>query len=60
MCENSVEVRCNDCIADINAFAFSPLNLSKPLIFRIVKYAKVTEVNRQSVNFKENQPKQVR
>ena len=33
-------------IADINAFAFSPLNLSNPLIFRIVKYAKVTEVNR--------------
>ena len=31
---------------DINAFAFSPLNLSNPLIFRIVKYAKVTEVNR--------------
>ena len=33
-------------IADINAFAFSPLNLSNPLIFRIVKYAKVKEVNR--------------
>ena len=32
-------------IADINAFAFSPLNLSNPLIFQIVKYAKVTEVN---------------
>ena len=31
---------------DINAFAFSPLHLSSPLIFRIVKYAKVTEVNR--------------
>ena len=31
---------------DINAFAFSPLNLSNPLIFRIIKYAKVTEVNR--------------
>ena len=31
---------------DINAFAFSPLNLSNPLIFRIVKYAKVAEVNR--------------
>ena len=33
-------------LADINAFAFSPLNLSNPLIFRIVKYAKVMEVNR--------------
>ena len=32
-------------LADINAFAFSPLNLSNQLIFRIVKYAKVTEVN---------------
>ena len=31
---------------DFNAFAFSPLKLSNPLIFRIVKYAKVTEVNR--------------
>ena len=31
---------------DINAFAFSPLNLSNSLIFRIVKYAKVTKVNR--------------
>ena len=31
---------------DINAFAFSPLNLSNPLIFGIVKYAKVTKVNR--------------
>ena len=35
---------------DINAFVFSPLNLSNPLIFQIVKYAKVTEVNRYSVN----------
>ena len=32
-------------LADINAFAFSPLNLSNPLILRIVKYAKVTKVN---------------
>ena len=31
---------------DINAFAITPLNLSNPLIFGIVKYAKVTEVNR--------------
>ena len=30
---------------DVNSFAFSPLNLSNPLIFRIIKYAKVTEVN---------------
>ena len=30
----------------INTLPFSPLNLSNPLIFRIVKYAKVTEVNR--------------
>ena len=27
------------------SFAFSPLNLSNPQIFWIVKYAKVTEVN---------------
>ena len=33
-------------LTDINAFAFGPLNLSNPLIFRIVKYAKVMEVNR--------------
>ena len=46
-------------IADINAFAFSPLNLSNPLIFRIVKNAKVAEVIRKSVNFKENQRKLV-
>ena len=31
---------------DINAFAFSLLNLPNPLIFQIVKYAKVMEVNR--------------
>ena len=31
---------------EIKTFAFSPLNLSNPLIFRIVKHAKVTEVNR--------------
>ena len=46
--------------ADINAFDFSPLNLSNPLIFRIVKYAKVMDVNRYSVNLKENQQKLVR
>ena len=46
-------------LADINAFAFSPLNISNPLIFQIVKYAKVMEVNRLSVNFKENQQKLV-
>ena len=33
-------------LADMNAFAFSPLNLSNLLIFRIFKYSKVTEVNR--------------